>query len=228
MNTYNRMRFLIIFLLVLFATTLDAAGRELDSIGSQCTGIWAAGGKSLYLGTDLMPTKIAAPDGGYSIHATSDELVLKGRNKKTSHINIVVNPPLMEVLWAPDSKTFVINVSDGGLVGTWEAYVYSIGVNGHLIYRNIYTMIKPSVNRFLQCEPGEEANYGVASWLNKGKDILLIVEVPPHSSCRNMGTIFGFHISVKSGKIIRRFSESELRTKWVNTLGCRFHKREEK
>jgi len=128
----------------------------------------------------------------------------------------------MEVLWSPDSNGFAINVSDGGLVGTWETHIYTIDQNGNPAPRNLQRLILPIVSKFLRCEPKEVANFGIAAWLNGSKEVLMIAEVPPHSSCRNMGTLIGFRISVLSGKIIERISERELRRKWKSFLGCRF------
>jgi len=218
----NKMRFVVLTLVVLVAVVSTALGDDAVSSREQCTGIWAAAAKSPYPAPDFIPTKIPAPNGRVSINATREGLSLVGKKNRTTHLEVLVNPPLMEVLWAPDSQNFVINVSDGGLVGTWEAKYYSIDADGRPVSRDIQKLVKSNANRLLRCEPKEEANIGVASWLNDGKEVLIIAEVPPHSSCRNMGTIFGFRVSVKSGKIIERISEDGLRKKWAHILGCRF------
>jgi hypothetical protein len=118
----------------------------------------------------------------------------------------------------------VINVSDGGLVGTWEAYLFLLDANDRPVARDIQRLVRPLADKLLLCEPGEVANIGVASWVNGSSEILVVAEVPPHSSCRNMGGIFGFFVSVQSEKIIERIPEDVLRKKWAGTLGCRFMK----
>lgn len=216
------MRFVVLAILVWGAVVSKTADGGAVSAREQCSGIWAAGSKSPYTGPDFIPTNIPAPNGRVSIKATTESLFLSGQQNGSSHLEVLVNPPLMEVLWAPNSKYFVINVSDGGLVGTWETKFYFIDVNERPVSRDIQKPIKLISSKLLQCEPKEEANIGAVTWLNDGKEVLMIAEVPPHSSCQNMGTIYGFRVSVESGKIIERISESGLRKKWAHVLGCRF------
>lgn len=222
------MKYLFLSLLLLITFVPKTVGSAEISSRDRCTGHWAAGAVSpypdsgpSYLEPDFIPTNIPAPNGKVSIKATSEGLSLVGRNGST---HIEAYPPLMEVLWAPDSRNFVINVSDGGLVGHWDTYLYSIDADESPVYRDIQKIVRPIADVLLQCEPKEEANLGVVSWINGGKDILIIAEVPPHSSCRNMGAIFGFRVSAKSGEIVERMSEDALRKKWAKALGCRFKK----
>ncbi len=226
MIVVNKIRFVILSLLILIAVISKAIGGDVVSSRSQCDGIWAAGAVSpypdsgqSYLDPDFTPTKIPAPNGIFSIYATSEGLSLVGKDSST---HLEVFPPLMEVLWAPDSRHFAVNVSDGGLVGTWEAKFYSVDTNERPVSRDIQKIVKVLSNKLLECDPKEEANIGAVAWLNDGKEVLMIAEVPPHSSCRNMGTIFGFRVSVKSGRIIERISEKGLRKKWADVMGCRF------
>ncbi|MFA7060097.1 MAG: hypothetical protein WC156_04690 [Pedobacter sp.] len=211
---------ILLLLVVVHVVPYIACADELNS-HERCSGIWAVGAKSPYTGPDFIPTKITSPNGLASINASSEGLSFVGK-KAPIQLKVLINPPLTEVLWAPDSRGFTINVSDGGLVGTWEAHVYSIDQDGNPIPHNIRKLIFPITNKFLKCEPKEVANFGITAWLNGSKEILIVAEVPPHSSCRNMGAIIGFQISVKSGKIIERISEKELRKKWKSYLGCRF------
>ena len=211
-------------LLILGAAVSNAAGPDSVFPLERCTGIWAAEAKASYIGPDFSPTNVPAPNDNFSINATREGLSLVGKRGNPSHLEILVNPPLMEVLWSPDSRNFVINVSDGGLVGSWEAKFYSIDADERPVSRDIQNIIMPIANKLLKCEPKEEANIGAVSWLDNGKEVLIIVEVPPHSTCQNMGAVFGFRVSVKAGKIIERISEADLLKKWGNVLGCRFAK----
>lgn len=219
------MRYLVLTLLILVAVILEAAGADSGLPGERCAGIWAAASKAPYAEPDFSPTNIFAPNGKFSVNATSEGLSLVKKGGRATDLDILVNPPLMEVLWAPDSRNFVINVSDGGLVGSWDVKFYSIDEDERPVLQHVEKLIRQISSNLLDCDPKEEANIGAVSWLKHGKEILIVVEVPPHSSCRNMGAIFGFRVSVKSGKIIERISEDDLRKKWANVLGCRFMKR---
>jgi len=210
----------VVLLVVAFITAVPYVAEcdtiDLDAHGA---GIWANGAKLPFADDEF--TAIRSPNGVFSVSGSIKGLSLIS-NGKSSPLNIIVNPPLMEVLWAPDSQKFGINVSDGGLVGTWEAYIYSIDDHGDPVPLDIPRLIMSISDEILQCEPKEEPNIGIVAWLNDSKEALLILEVPPHSSCRNMGAITGFRIAVETKKIIERISEVELRRNWGKALGSRF------
>ncbi|MFZ2448276.1 MAG: hypothetical protein WAW37_18105 [Syntrophobacteraceae bacterium] len=213
------------FLLILLGWSSNAISSNLSTVHQNCTGgIWAAEAQSPYAGANLTPTTISAPNGRLSIIATGIGLSLVDESGKISRLPVLPNPSLTEVLWAPDSSAFVINVSDGGLVGTWEAAFFFLDAANRPIRRDIQRLVMPAANKLLLCDPDEVANIGVASWVNGSSEVLVIAEVPPHSSCRNMGSIFGFLVSVESYQITKRIAEDNLRKRWANTLGCRFMK----
>ena len=128
----------------------------------------------------------------------------------------------MEVLWSPDSQRFALNVSDGGVVGGWFAKVYWIDESGGVNQIDIGSEVLRLANSLPRCEEREDANIGVVAWLDGGKELLLVAEVPPHSSCRNMGALQGFRVSATTGVVVEHISERQLRQKWNATLGCRF------
>lgn len=218
-------KFSLVLLLILLGATSNTISSEFTSAHQTCTGgIWAAEAQSPYIGPNSIPTTISAPNGRFSINATGTGLSLVDESGRVSQLQVLPNPSLTEVLWAPDSSAFVINVSDGGLVGTWETVFYFLDETNRPIQRDIQSLVGPSANKFLLCDPDEVANIGVASWVNGSTEVLVVAEVPPHSSCRNMGSIFGYLVSVESEKVIERISEDDLRKRWANTLGCRFMK----
>jgi hypothetical protein len=164
--------------------------------------------------------QIPAPNGLASIKVTDDGYFLISKAGITFLDDIVSFPVLTEVLWSPDSRAFVITGSDGGLVGTWETHFYSIETNGRPFLRDIEALVRPLTRTLPRCD--EQVNIGASAWLNAGKELLVVVEVPPHSSCRNMGAIAGFRVSVTSWRVLERISENRLRTKWGKYLGTRF------
>ena len=200
-----------------------------------CTGIWGAGAKKLYKIpeqslknghiVDDIPVNVPSPNGKFIVTGADLDLAFTAKGKRTL-LNIpMLNTPIMEVLWSPDSRGFAVTVSDGGLVGTYEMHVYLIDANGKPVYQNILSVVRPIANKKQRCIPDNEvANLGVAAWLNGSRKLLIVAEVPPHSSCRNMGDIGGFIVDVKSKKVGKRISEKELWSKWGKYLGCRFEK----
>jgi hypothetical protein len=184
-------------------------------------GIWAAAGQTPFVSSSAPPIEILAPDGKVALRETEDGLTFIG--KKTVLLQEILSPPsLTEVLWSPDSKQFVVNASDGGAVGTWTAYYYWIDADGTPVSRNLVNLLAPMIEKFPDCDDAERANIGAAGWLDDGKDLLVVVEVPPHSSCRNMGAIRGFRVAVTSWRVAGEISEVKLRQDWARALGPRF------
>ena len=82
-----------------------------------------------------------------------------------------------------------------------------------------------AVKRFrklYKCREPEDPNVGAATWVKGSEQLLLITEVPPHSSCPEMGKIRGYLVEVPSGKIIREYAEGDVRARWGWHLGYRF------
>jgi len=188
---------------------------------SSATGRWAAAGQSPFVSSSAPPVEILAPDGRGALRETADGLAFVGEH--TTVLQEVLSPPsLTEVLWSPDSKAFVVNASDGGVIGTWDAYYYSIDAEGRPVSRNLADLLAPMIQKFPRCDDPEKANIGAVGWLDGGKDLLIVAEVPPHSSCRNMGAIRGFRVAVASWRVVGEISEAKLRQDWAKVLGPRF------
>lgn len=220
------MRFLPVLLLVMGCTPTMVASDTASATGS-CAGVWASGARPLYLGDDLVPTSVPAPNQALFVKATPDAMLIASKDGQASNLDVLVNPSLMEVLWSPDSQRLAFNVSDGGVVGSWEVTAYSVENRSKPAVISFAEEIKLLANALPQCEEKEDANIGIAAWLAGGKELLLVAEVPPHSSCRNMGALQGFRVSAATGKIIEQITEQSLRQKWNAVLGCRFSKNPE-
>ncbi len=109
-----------------------------------------------------------------------------------------------EVLWSPASDAFFVTYSDGGNVGTYHlkvAYVTSAGLS----------FLEPSVNGQLfrpKCFEQEYPNVVGIRWENKDSSQLLVaVQVPPHSSCASMGTFRAYIIALPEGYIQSVFGQ---------------------
>lgn len=130
---------------------------------------------------------------------------------------------LAELAWSPDSRAFFVTESYGGAVGDWHVFVYIIE---KARVRSIY-VTEEVVRRFKRhyaCYEPEEPNVGAIKWVTDSKQLLLVAEVPPHSSCPEMGKVRGYLVSVPAGAIIKEFTERQLRHRWTRYLGDRFRK----
>ena len=184
--------------------------------GAQCTGTWAASGRSPY---DLGKEGIAAPNGTRSVVGGDRGLLIVDQAGEVE-VPVTVNPPLTEVVWAPGSRFFAVNASDGGLVGTWDAALVD-SATAAIVARPL-ALVRKAASSLPNCEEFEQPNLAVTAWLRGGKEMLVVAEVPAHSSCRNMAAVVGFRVDATTGAIRERLSAWSLRRRWSAVLGCRF------
>lgn len=185
-------------------------------------GIWAAAGRSL---DSVQGRSIASPDRRFAVSAEAGVGTILVGPRGVTPLREVLSPPAStEVLWSPDSQAFVINSSDGGLVGKWDAYLYIVEADGHVTGRTVRPLVDPLVRTWPECGSGSYANIGAAGWSVAGSELLIVAEVPPHSACRNMGAILGFRVSVRSWRVVERVPEDGLRVRLAPSLGPRFRR----
>jgi hypothetical protein len=188
-------------------------------------GIWAAAGQQFNRSAQFTESgAIYSPHRKLSISRRDGVLSLIGTNQTTRLDDVPATPSLTEVLWAPDSSAFVVNASDGGLIGSWNAYVYSVASDDRPTARNLRGLIEPHAKGVARCATDEVVNLGVAAWLQGGEELLAVIEVPPHSSCQNMAAIVGYRVSLSKWTVVGRVSSEELQTTWSRFLGRRFTK----
>ena len=193
---------------------------------SHCNGIWSARG--------TIPFSIEAPESKhtnkekslksdeYSVVGSTHGLTLADSQGRRFKLDLSFLPPLLEVSRSKDSKHIFVNGSDGGVVGTWLTYVYYVDGGQVVEQKNLLKEVRPRAQGIQQCDSTEPMNIGTVSWADIPGEILIVAEVPNHSSCANMGVMRGYRIEIKTGKIKEELSESSFRKKWKLDLGCRF------
>lgn len=128
---------------------------------------------------------------------------------------------LAELQWSPDSTALFVTESYGGAVGDWHAILYLI--EGSVVRRlDVTKQVVNSFKKHYRCKEPEEPNIGAIKWFNGAKKLLIVAEVPPHSSCPEMGKIRGYIVEIPTGGIFQEFDEKRLRTEWGDYLGKRF------
>lgn len=129
-----------------------------------------------------------------------------------------------EVLWSPDSQAFAVTASDGSAAGGWDISVFLFEHDRC----NFYSLTDEAAERFQElhlCGGGERPNIGAVKWTKGSKQLLIAVEVPPASSCRDRGVYAGYLIEVPSGKVTRVYDRQQLGEEWGESLGRRFPRR---
>ncbi len=201
-------RFLLSAIVLL--STVNALGVE--SEGAQ--GAWAREATSV---VDLVGRMgIRSPDARKVAFIEEDGgglSVVKDGRRLLGIENRGVALPLAELSWASDSTAFFITYSRGGEVGEWRVDVYVIEKES-VRWSDVTQEAVKRFKKHYKCYEPEDPNVGAATWVNDSKRLLLITEVPPHSSCPEMGKIRGYLVEVPSGKIIREYAERDLRARW--------------
>jgi hypothetical protein len=129
------------------------------------------------------------------------------------------NQGLTEVSWAPNSGYVAVSASDGGSVGNWGITVFAVR-EGQAHRLPPYRAVHRAANRLLRCDGPESSNLGLARWLKGGAEMLVVAQVPPHSVCRNMGSLHGFRVATASGRILESLPYASMRKRWPDSLGC--------
>ena len=127
---------------------------------------------------------------------------------------------LAELAWAPDSLSFFVTESDGGIVGRWDTWVYLVE-NNQVRRVHITEDVAKRFKRHYQCDEPEEPNVAGGKWMHGSQQLLLIAEVPSHSSCPEMGKVEGYIVAVPSGKILEEMDKKKLMMNWGKYLGQR-------
>jgi len=127
---------------------------------------------------------------------------------------------LAELRWSADSAAFFVTQSYGGEVGEWLVWVYRI--QGDRVQRTSVTQeVAREFKKHYRCREPEEPNIGAVKWLEGSNKLLLVAEVPPHSSCPEMGKVKGYVVEVPGGRIVQEFGDRELSLRWGRELGRR-------
>jgi hypothetical protein len=135
-----------------------------------------------------------------------------GREHRTD-IGGLVNA---EVAWAPDSRAFFVTYSDGGNVGTYHAKVFRVTAAGLDVTEPI-----PDGRALLavKCAEPEFPNVAAIRWARGSRTLLVTVQVPPHSSCVDMGTFRVFEIELPGGRVANQWNQLAAKKLLAEDLG---------
>jgi hypothetical protein len=140
-----------------------------------------------------------SPDRQARIEYTKQRFAYKRGANTVILKRIVSEPQLTEVIWSPSGKRFVINASDGGAVGTWDSFLYTVADDRLSVPINLRDALKSNRTTTSECSDPEYYNIATLGWMSDSQ-ILSIRQVPPHSSCRKMGEEQGFVLEMRGLK----------------------------
>lgn len=205
----------IAVLLLLLAHSVPALGEEPPSAGAWST-------RAVSLAYSGATSRVAVPGANSQLQVVVEgngiQVVRAGKPLMgTQKVGI---GRLSEILWAPNSRAFLVTESDGGIVGTWRVRLFLVEatrVNRKSLDGDVVRRFKSQ----FRCREPEEPNVGAIAWSDDSRSVLLVAEVPPHSSCPEMGKVRGFRVSVPNGRILEELADEVLKTQWAAFLGDR-------
>jgi hypothetical protein len=179
----------------------------------QCSGIWSSEGIAMAQAGQ----RIRSPDGKHFLNVKPEGVWVEDSAGASRPIKAFVDPALTEIVWSPDSTRVAFSVSDGGMVGTWATVVSDLSVTSGQDIELTPEVL--NAGPFAQCP--EAPNLGVVGWLDGGEQLLLVEEVPPHSSCQNMGALRGYKYNMTTRKVSETLPKQTLLQHHAASLGCR-------
>lgn len=213
---------------------LIAVGQAAGSAAPMKTpqpGMWSSGAAYLWPGPtalrDYPPggraIKLVSPDRSTALLISDEEMTLQSAAGRTIGKAKILD--LAEVLWSPDSQAFTLTQSDGGWVGDWSFSVYRATRSGLQRYQVEKEALRDfaarPVKRTESCAI-EAPNVAAIAWTNASKELLLVVETPPHSSACDPGAIRGYVVSATTGAIQKTYSAQGLADGFPKAFGSRF------
>ncbi len=182
---------------------------------------------------DSKPAALSSPNGKLilrvvgSTDLSAPDYFLERDGRPLSPKISPYNSPL--ALWSPDSHLLAITSSDGGSVGNWKVYVYSVEgdvVIEHNVMKPVQVDlaqkfpagINPKGRSFFSREDRERfardpswVNVFAVRWLTNPGGLLVEGTVPGSSGYgANMGELQGYVIDPITGAILHTYTEKEL------------------
>lgn len=208
------------------AARLALLAIAMQSATSQAATHDACAGRFAHPDATLDDAVIASPDGAHTLRWDQQQLALLhgARGRADQRIDTVSFPQLTEVLWSPDSRRVAVTGSEGGEVGTWSTVIHRVDARGALHAEPIRLALDtlPTLGHLLDpADAPGHVNLAVVAWLDGGRSVLIVEEVPPHSYYTNLGALRGHVYDVARRRVIAVLDEPELRRRHGARLGCR-------
>jgi len=153
--------------------------------------------------------KTADDDGGLTVFLGGDDHDFAGG-------------PKAELLWAPDSRALAVTADDGGATGSFDLSILVRRKKGrHWRQIDLSKRVAKLFAPEMRCDNPETPNVGAVGWTS-GQRLIVAAQVPPHSSCGNIGHVAAYVVDVKSGDVLMEIDPHTLRQRYRRMLGTVF------
>jgi hypothetical protein len=130
--------------------------------------------------------------------------------------------PNAELLWSPDSAALAVTADEGGAAGSYALTILVKKEKGrHWREVEVTEKVVRLFTPHMRCDDDETPNVAALGWIS-GQRLLVMAQVPPHSSCRNMGRYAGYIVDTVTGEPLMDVSSKLLRTRYRAMLGRNF------
>jgi len=161
--------------------------------------LWAAGSQVLKQTDDSISW--TSPDGRTKIRSSEDRGLLVA-DKSSIDVADVMNPGLTEVNWLKPAGSLFINSSSGGTTGTWKTRVF-IASGERLHEVPIEALVTKASALTSTCR---HLNVMSVAWLDGGKGLLVMQQVPNSSGCSHMSDAVFYVVDLTAERIKERLS----------------------
>jgi hypothetical protein len=146
-----------------------------------------------------------------------------------------------ELLWSPDSSSFLINWSNAGM-GDQGVEIYRLGElrkqTGGEAHSVIAAAQRDMLERFPPCRARdadpkdcvnlanhpEAVDVAAVDWMRGSSAIIVVAEIPCSSRYGGiMCEVLGYELDASTGKILRRMQPREFAGEWQHSMAWRFH-----
>ncbi|HVZ16168.1 MAG TPA: hypothetical protein VG897_03570 [Terriglobales bacterium] len=141
-----------------------------------------------------------------------------------------------ELLWAPDSKAFLVNGSENAYSGFFvdvyrivDGRVLKVDVAHHIQHDMVATFLPCKAdgldeNQCRRIERNPEFNVSGLAWVDDSLAIVVFAEVPCSSSYGGiMCQVRGYKLNASDGRIIQTLSANELKRDWQDSMAWKMN-----
>jgi hypothetical protein len=130
--------------------------------------------------------------------------------------------PNAELLWSPDSRALAVTADGGGAIGSFETTLLVRKPKGRhwreiSLTRAVTRLFQPR----MRCDGEEQPNIGAVGWTSE-KRLIVAAQVPPDSSCSNMGMTAAYIVDVQTGDVLMDIDQRALQQRYRRMLGTAF------
>jgi hypothetical protein len=177
------------------------------------SGFWSAKGESPRMTGEQ--AKWWAPGGFAHVDYLPYKVYLTMGRSVIDLGNIFLSPDLAEVAWSVEAKGTFMNATDGGWTGSWQTRAFVASEGGA---REIPVLDLVAKANALQSSC-EKLNVMSVGWIESGKALLVIEQVPNSSGCSDMNKAVLFVIDVQQDRIRETLTPSQARKAYSNSFG---------